>query len=135
MESGTLCGTVQKKDLKLRVKHVLSKISWQTIPHLKHKVSSKEFKLCGALRVTIVTANLENIPTLGWINLNMCIKGLARNKNGLAEIKESCPFCRNNSYLTQSLLSKHKVSHFWQKFIRHTKLQDKTILLRDKAIR
>lgn len=40
-----------------------SKTHRQTSSHLKHEVSSEEFEAFGALRVTIVTTNLEYLPT------------------------------------------------------------------------
>lgn len=58
------------------MKQILGKTYWQTNPQLKHKASSEEFEACGALKVTIVTANLEYIPAPGWINKNMHFKWL-----------------------------------------------------------
>lgn len=74
METDTIWGTMQKEDLKLRMKQVLlNKTYWQTSPHL-NQASLQEIEACRALRVTIITTNLEYISTLGWTNLNMHIK-------------------------------------------------------------
>lgn len=86
---------MQREDLKLRMKQIARKTYWQTSPHLKHQVS--ELEACGALKVTIVTTNLECIAPPGQINLSTHNKGIAGRRKVLAEGKASCPFAGINA--------------------------------------
>lgn len=126
---------MQREDLKPRIKQIVNKTYWQTSPHLKYKLSSEEFEDCGALMVTIVTTNLKYIPTPGWSNLNMCIKGLAWAVGGgcLVEGKASCPFVGIKAiYLSLSCLP--QMSIFNKNHETYKKARQNNMLPRDKEI-